>query len=361
MKHQIQRKVLVIQLKMIGDVLTSSVICEHLKKKHPDCQVHFVAYQFTLEVISNNPHIDRIWEYKTEYRHNLVKIFQFILKLRNHKYDLIVDAYGKIESYLITIFSRGKIKVGYKKKYNRFFYSHRVTRLNEPTGIIPLAIINRVRLIEPLIGNDNTLCVPRIHISVTIDNVFAKKIEKLKVKGDKLLMLNITGSSMDKTYPIKYMLQIVSSILRKYPLNVILNYSPHLMDIVESKLVNSDVLVKRSIVKDLKPESLNDYIQIVSKCDVVIGNEGGGINIAKALSVPTFAIFSPQIDPNVWGLRDSNNDYVHLKEIRPEIFKNSSYRKLKGMNYLLQPHYIKDPIFRFLDSVLNNTTNEFPK
>lgn len=361
MKHQTPRKVLVIQLKMIGDVLTSTVICEQLKRRFPDCQVHFVAYQFTLDVISNNPHIDHIWEYKTEYRHNIAKIFQFIQKIRTHKYDLIVDAYGKIESYLITTLSRGRIKIGYKKKYNRFFYNHQVVRLKEPTGTIPLAIINRVRLIESLVGGDNNLYVPRIHLNATIDKVLAKKIEKLKIKGDKLLMLNITGSSMDKTYPIKYMMQIVLSILRKYPFNIILNYSPHLEDIVENKLVDSDALIKRSIVKDLKPESLKDYIQVVSRCDLVIGNEGGGINIARALSVPTFAIFSPQIDPSVWGFRDSNNDYIHLRDIRPEIFKNSSYKKLKGLNYLLQPYHIKEPIFRFLDSVLNNTTNSLPK
>ena len=52
---------------------------------------------------------------------------------------------------------------------------------------------------------------------------------------------------------------------------------------------------KKAIKNSLSPNSLRDYIVTVSRCQAVIGNEGGAINIAKGLSKPTFAIFSPII------------------------------------------------------------------
>ncbi|NBC57221.1 MAG: lipopolysaccharide heptosyltransferase family protein, partial [Bacteroidetes bacterium] len=50
-------KILVIQQKMIGDVLTSSVICENLKRNFPNAEVHYLINRFTLPVVENNPYI----------------------------------------------------------------------------------------------------------------------------------------------------------------------------------------------------------------------------------------------------------------------------------------------------------------
>ena len=36
-------KYLIIQQKMIGDVLTSSILCEAIKQKNPSAKVHFLV------------------------------------------------------------------------------------------------------------------------------------------------------------------------------------------------------------------------------------------------------------------------------------------------------------------------------
>ena len=53
-------RVLIIQQKMIGDVLISTILCENIKKKHPNCTIDFIANQNTLAVLENNPFIDNI-------------------------------------------------------------------------------------------------------------------------------------------------------------------------------------------------------------------------------------------------------------------------------------------------------------
>ena len=52
--------VLVIQQKMIGDVLISTLICKNLKLWKPEIKIDFVANRHTLDVIRNNPYIDEI-------------------------------------------------------------------------------------------------------------------------------------------------------------------------------------------------------------------------------------------------------------------------------------------------------------
>ena len=53
-------KILVIQQKMIGDVLASTVICNNLRTIYPESQIDYLIYPFTKPVVENNPNIDNI-------------------------------------------------------------------------------------------------------------------------------------------------------------------------------------------------------------------------------------------------------------------------------------------------------------
>jgi len=53
-------KILVIQQKMIGDVLVSSIICNNLRKAYPDAQIDYLVYESTTPVLEGNTAIDTI-------------------------------------------------------------------------------------------------------------------------------------------------------------------------------------------------------------------------------------------------------------------------------------------------------------
>jgi heptosyltransferase-2 len=40
-------KILIIQQKMIGDVLVSSIICNNLRRAYPDAQIDYLVYEST--------------------------------------------------------------------------------------------------------------------------------------------------------------------------------------------------------------------------------------------------------------------------------------------------------------------------
>ena len=106
-------KVLVIQQKMIGDVLLSTLICKNLKIWNPTIKIDFVANNHTLGVLENNPYIDNIIVFKDTYKNDKLGLIKFIKSFRNKRYDYVIDAYGKLESILLTIFTPAKIKIGY--------------------------------------------------------------------------------------------------------------------------------------------------------------------------------------------------------------------------------------------------------
>ena len=69
-------KILVIQMKFIGDVLASSIICNNLKKLYPNSQVDFLIYPFTKPVIENNESIDNIIYFEEKYRKSKKELFK---------------------------------------------------------------------------------------------------------------------------------------------------------------------------------------------------------------------------------------------------------------------------------------------
>ena len=52
-------KIAVLQPKMIGDVLITSVVFEALRVKFPQAELHYVINKNTMPVVANNPNIDK--------------------------------------------------------------------------------------------------------------------------------------------------------------------------------------------------------------------------------------------------------------------------------------------------------------
>src|SRR5690606_41678328 len=98
-------RVLVIQQKMIGDVLASTVICQAIKTKHPDWEIHYMIYPNTVAVIENNPYVDKLIIFDSKQHKGLSKLVRFGKKLKAEKYNAMIDANGNRESIISTNFA----------------------------------------------------------------------------------------------------------------------------------------------------------------------------------------------------------------------------------------------------------------
>ncbi|WP_311196005.1 glycosyltransferase family 9 protein [Antarcticibacterium sp. 1MA-6-2] len=112
---------------MIGDVLTSSILFEALKKEYPKAELHYLIYRHTLAVVENNPFIDKIIPFDKQTEKPL-RLYTFLKGIKREKYDVIIDVYSKIGTAIISSSSGAKITVSYDKWYTRKFYTHTVSR-----------------------------------------------------------------------------------------------------------------------------------------------------------------------------------------------------------------------------------------
>ena len=348
-------KVLVIQQKMIGDVLTSSILFEALRHKYPNAQLHYLINEHTYPVVENNPFIDHFIFFTKKEESSKKALFNFAKKIKQQHFDVIIDVYSKLSSNIISAYSRAKTKISYHKTYTTPVYHHNIKRLKSTDEKSGLAIVNRLQLLQPL-GIENASIKPKIYLTDAEIDSSKQFLTQHHVDFSKpTYMISVLGSGTNKTYPFPYMAKIIDAIVKQTQGQILFNYIPK--QAADAQAIFDLCLpeTQQHILFDVFGKSLRDFLAITTHCDALIGNEGGAVNMAKALNIKTFTIFSPWIDKATWNLfEDKNNVSVHLKDFKPELYtKPEKALKKEALSLYNQftPDLIQPKLKAFLESL----------
>lgn len=332
------QKILIIQNKRIGDVLIASVIANNFKRKYPDSEVHFMAYDFTTGVLEHNPNIDKIIPIREKELKKGRNLLQFIRWVRQQKYDIIFDPYSKTQSRLICKFSGAKMTIGHKsrKKWGNWnFYTHPTVGLEKSYKLCGKAIEDRVHLIEYAGDFSPIDYEPKIFLTA------AEKKEDLlgKYKDKKVIMLGVLGSTPQKSMPYAYVAEVCDRIATTFDAYLLFNYAPHQKE--EALKIFTLCQHKDRIILDIYAPTIRDFIKLMAQCDVLVANEGGTVHIAKALQKPTFTLFSPYVNKEHWASFEDGVKHtsIHLREEKPELYTEFTYEARKKMEADPSPWY----------------------
>lgn len=353
-------KILVIQQKMIGDVLVSSILCNNLRIAYPDAQIDYLVYESTVPVLEGNTAISNVILYNKSYRKSRIKFLKLAFKIRKEKYDIVIDAYSKLESWIFVLLSGAKKRISYKKPGREFLYTHNVPFAIFPETTMGLAIERRLSLLKPLHLNIPIDPYPRLFVSYKEKEETIELFEKHQVQENrKTVMISLLGSENVKTYPLEYMAVLVDEIA-KNDVNILFNYFPKQLKEAQKVYNACTKTTQDKIYFDLFGNSLRSFIAIMNQCDLIIGNDGGAINMAKALNKPSFIIFSPWVEQKIWATFEDgiHHKSVHLKDFKPELLEGFSEKQIKKNTPELYLKFTPDFIIPQLNTFLNNNLNQ---
>lgn len=317
---------------MIGDVLVSSIICNNLRAAYPDAQIDYLVYASTIPVLEGNTSIDNIILFEEKHRKSKKELLKLGLQLRKENYDVLIDAYSKLESWILVLLSGAKRKISYKKPGRTFLYTDNVPFEPFPKTNLGLAIERRLSLLEPLNLKIEIDPIPKLFVSEKENKEAIALFEKHLVRKDrKTIMISLLGSEKLKTYPLEFMAKVVDYIADNADVNILFNYFPKQSKDAKIVFNACKPSTQNKIYFDLLGGDLRSFIGLVNQCDAIIGNDGGAINMAKALDKPSFIIFSPWIEKKIWATFEDGIQHlsVHLKDYRPVLFQNKTEKMLK--------------------------------
>lgn len=348
-------KVLVIQQKMIGDVLASTVICETIKTVHPDWEVHYMIEPNTLAVVENNPFIDHIVFFQKPKKDSFISLIKFGFELKKESYNAVVDAYGKWESIIPAYFSGAKTRIGNKKWYTKLLFTKTITPAKDIEGS---AIAHRLQLAEALLDAPASVLFPKIYLTEEEIAAAKQSVQDRLDTTKPIFMISVLGSGTNKSLPAGQMAQTLDDIAAtNNNIQLLFNFMPN--QEAEAKAIYDacQPQTQNQIVFDFYTKGLRTFLAVLSQCDAMIGNEGGAVNMAKALNIPTFTIFSPWINKSSWNMLtdDTNHVAVHLNDYHPEIYngQHSKHFKKQAMDLYkkLTPDLYRAPLVDFIKRI----------
>ena len=111
-----KRKILVIRLSSIGDIIWTTPVVRCLKKQLDDIELHYCTKIQFRSLVESNPYIDKLFYLEDD-------LGSLIGKLKNEKYDFVVDLHKNIRSFMIK-FKLGVKSASYNKLWiQRFFFT----------------------------------------------------------------------------------------------------------------------------------------------------------------------------------------------------------------------------------------------
>jgi len=341
-------KILVIQKKKLGDVLISSIILEALKKKFPVSELHYLVDLGGVAVVENNPFIDKIVKFDYYANKKLSNFFKFLLQIKQSKYDIVIDAYGTPKSMLISLFSRAKETITYKKPYSKLLIKHTFERSSKSYHETSTAIEHRMMLLEPL-GIDFEMIAPKIFLT---DLEIKNAKDTLSKAGISLetpiIMISAIGSEHFKSYPLEHMATVLNTITKDREVQLLFNYIPFQKQEALKLYSLCNAETQQKIKIDFYTENLREFLGVTYLCKALIGNEGGATNMAKAMNIPNFNIFSPEIPKASWNFfeNETTNISVHLDDYKTDLEPN---QHIDALYKEFKPSFFEDRLIRFLN------------
>lgn len=119
------RRILVCQLRQIGDVLLTTPSIRLLRERFPGAAIDVFTEKKCAPVLENSPHVRRIWALDKKALPNFLAELSYYAAIAREGYDLVVDFQQLPRCRFVTLLSRAEVRLSYPPPwYNRLLYTH---------------------------------------------------------------------------------------------------------------------------------------------------------------------------------------------------------------------------------------------
>lgn len=288
------KKILIIKFGGIGDILLTTPVLPNLKNFFPEAEINFLTLRHSRDILIDNPYLTRAFTYDpTE-----DKSWCLIKNIRQQKYDLVIDLFGNPRTALITFLSKAKFRFGFKFRGRDYAYNIKVMGRGGEVHNVDFNL-DALRALEiPIVSTKLYLPVNIVHREFADKFIKSNNIDKKKIIG-----ISKTGGWESKRYKANDYIELMNRLNEIYDVNFILFWGNQ-KEREDCELMKSRINKGNAFVI---PDSPIRYLgAIISKCDLVIGNDSGPLHIAVAMGVPTLGIYGPT-NPKLQGPYGENN------------------------------------------------------
>lgn len=300
LKNLDPERILVCQLRQIGDVIIATACVELLAARWPKAEIHFLTEAKCAPMLENNPRLARVWTVKNPHGPRDLSV---LAELGRQGFDLAVDFQQLPRARWAMLFSRAGVRLTFATKwYKRLFYTHfsHASRKGGYAGKIKTGVL------EPLgiSWNKENPPLPRLHLS---GEEKARAAAHLAAHGlgpdHTLVVLDPTHWSDTRRWPAGHWAEFIRLSLAARPdLRFCLLYGPGEQDQVRAILERCEC-ADRCIPPPDEPPSLRRTAALIGQGAMLVGNCSAPRHMAVALGKPSLTVIGSNGD-TAWTFPD---------------------------------------------------------
>lgn len=115
MNQEKSKRILVVKLSAIGDVLMATPASRVLRNAFPDAYIAWIVEPKSADIVRDNPYLDEVivWEHPKGLFGIFFNLFKLRGELRKRRFDVSVDLQGLLKSAAVGLFSGAGKRVGF--------------------------------------------------------------------------------------------------------------------------------------------------------------------------------------------------------------------------------------------------------
>lgn len=287
------KKVLVVKLRQLGDVLLTGAVFRALRGRLPEAKIDAYVYSESFAMLEGHPGVDGLVGYDRGWKKlglvgKLKKEWGVLRQIRREGYDLVINLTEGDRGALAARLSRARIRVGFEPKgrWQKGLYTHVVKHCPGLRHTVErnLDAVRRIGIFPEVDERELFLGVPeeaRVRVREWVEGPY--------------VVIHPTSRWRFKCWPVEKMRKLTEELIRRGK-RVVFTSGP---DAVERAMID-EIAGGLDVVNLSGKISLKELAAVIEMSELLVCVDSVPFHMANALKKRVVAIFGPTSDVT-WG------------------------------------------------------------
>jgi len=295
-------RVLIVRLRLIGDVVFTTPVIGALRRAMPDAHLSYLVEPAAAPVVGHHPALDEVIPApRTRGWQRVCDDLALGRRLRRGRYDVVLDLHSGPRASWLTWLSGAPRRIGFAVQGREWMYTDVVAR---PREIRPRhSVENQWDLLAPLLPD---LAPPTpagdpvmmVHAPGADDSVDAWMQRESLSNGQDLVVVHVSAGNAFRRWPLPSFVELaerLSAVDRNR--RIILTSGP-------SEAAAAAEVVR--LVRERRPESpeavrtcgdmsLDELHALIGRASLYIGGDSGPLHVAATTTTPIVGLYGPTL------------------------------------------------------------------
>lgn len=278
------RRVLLVQLRRLGDVVLTAGLLEDLRAALPDAELDFLVGRAAAPLLEHHPLIGTRIVYDPDRALLMARL------VRARRYDWVIDVQSSPRTAMLARLSGARVRAGWGIGFWAWVYTHVLPRSGRPTEYV---VRERQRFLE-LLGVP--VGAPRTRLALTAKERDGAE-RRLRAAGAPeerpRVALVLSAANRVREWPAERFAELAAALLAEGAVPVALENPGD-----EGRVARLRALEPR--VPAVRTHDLRTHLAALAACAVLVSADTGPAHMATALGVPRVTIYGPT-NPVAWN------------------------------------------------------------